>query len=51
MKEYKILPPVIERGIYKHRLVERNGMMGFYETYLLRNPDHSLRILRCSHNS
>jgi len=39
MTEYKILPPVIERGIYKHRLVERNGMVGFFETYLLRNPD------------
>ena len=39
MTEYKILPPVIERGIYRHRLIERNGMVGFYETYLLKNPD------------
>ena len=39
MTEYKILPPIIERGIYRHRLMERNGMVGFYETYLLKNPD------------
>ncbi len=38
MTEYRILPPVIERGIYKHRLIERKGMVGIYQSYLRKKP-------------
>ena len=33
MTEYRILPPVIERSGYIHKLIERNGMVAIYETY------------------
>ncbi|MDA7757672.1 hypothetical protein N8920_07205 [Opitutales bacterium] len=38
MTEYRILPPLIERSGYIHRLIERNGMIAIYESYLLGKP-------------
>ena len=39
MSEYRILPPVIERSGFLHKLIERNGMVCIYETYNQREPD------------
>ena len=38
MTEYRILPPVIERSGLIHKLIERNGMIGIYETYHPKEP-------------
>ena len=38
MTEYRILPTVIERSGYTHKLIERNGMIAIYESYLLGKP-------------
>ena len=39
MSEYRILPPVIERSGLIHKLIERSGMIGFYETYRPKEPE------------
>ena len=39
MTEYRILPPEIERSGYIHKLIERNGMIAIYESYLLGKPN------------
>ena len=39
MTEYRILPAVIERSGLIHKLIDRTGMIGFYETYYPRKPD------------
>lgn len=39
MTQYRILPPVIERSGYIHKLIERIGMVAIYETYEIENSN------------
>ena len=39
MKNYKILPPLIKRGIYQYNLIKRIGMIALYAQCRPKTPD------------